>query len=138
MPCIVMHHWPSLIRIMHYHKPLLIQTMHYRALPGLTIHYHAPPCVVKRLLDHGITPMIPHRCAQALCAPCQQSISTVCTILSVVLLGFAALPFDPTFDPVCAFLPLGSSHGCKDTHEALFMAMLDLGHEGSYSSVLND
>ena len=127
MSCIVMHHWLSHIRIMHYHNPLLIQTMHYRALPGLTIHYHAPPCVVKRLLDHGIAPMISHRCAQALCGPCLQSISTVCTVLFVVLLGFAALPFDPTFDLACALLPLGSSHGCKDTYEALSMPMLDLG-----------
>ena len=55
-----------------------------------------------------------------------------------MLLGFAALPSDPIFDPACALLPLGSSHGCKDTHEALSMPMLDLGLKGGYSSVLND
>ena len=60
------------------------------------------------------------------------------TVLSVVLLGFVALPSDPTFDPACALLLLGSSHGCKDTQEALSMPMLDLGLEGGYSSVLND
>ena len=62
----------------------------------------------------------------------------MCIVLSVVLLGFAAFPSDPIFDPACALLPLGSSHGCKDTHEALSMPMLDLGLKGGYSSVLND
>ena len=62
----------------------------------------------------------------------------MCIVLSVVLLGFAALPSDPTFDPTCVLLSLGSSHGCKDTHEALSMPMLDLGLKGGYSSVLND
>ena len=62
----------------------------------------------------------------------------MCIVLSVVLIGFAALPSDPTFDSACALLPLGSSHGCKATHEALSMSMLDLTLEGGYSSALND
>ena len=39
-------------------------------------------------------------------------------------------------DPACALLSLGSSHGCKATHEALYVPMPDLGLEGGHSNTV--
>ena len=40
-------------------------------------------------------------------------------------------------DPTCALLPLGSSHGCKATHEALPLPIPDLGLEGGHTCPLS-
>ena len=116
--------------------------MHCHAFPSTALRYHASqssalcyhalscitkyclmlPCTIKHYHalaqpNHGIVPMITHRCARVLCAPCPQSVSGAYTVRSAS--RPCCLPSDPTSESQCALLLLGFSHGCKATHEAL-------------------
>ena len=106
MPCPISHARQAI------HSQILIrateQAMYHHSLPCAAMRCHsllcvAMPCHVLAQQDHGIAPMITHRYAWALSAPCKQSISVACTIRSAS--RPRCLPSNPTpdltSDPTC-------------------------------------
>ena len=125
LPCAARPHQVLSCAAMHYHAPPST-ALCCHVSPSTALCCHALPCTTKYCpmlaqLDHGITPIITHRHAQALSAPCPQSISATCTVRNASRPSY--WPSEPTSDPTCeshyALLLLGSSHGRKETHEAL-------------------
>ena len=103
--CIVMHH-----------QVLPCDAISHQVLPCYAMHYQVLPCACSTRSWHcahdhpstciGIECPVPpiSLCSSVHCPQC----SRPCCLLS-----------DPTCESRCALFPLGSSHGCKATHEGL-------------------